>query len=241
MREQLSRTATQATTDARAALGLTGGNPLFVREVARAMADGTGRPDRLPPTVLDVVSARLDRVSTGCRRLVQAVAIVGREFSLVLVAATLDEPAHCFPLIDEAIACGLLDRVGDIGDHRFVHALTRDAVEASLRPPTGLRYTAPPLPNVERTQSPELMGEAALVLEAAPSAGVNAVAKQLCEEALVGLGNATHQVCAPGCWRNTATSRSTTRAGPHRAPAMGVYFGLQCALAGHVGLTQLRP
>jgi hypothetical protein len=43
-------------------------------------------------TVLDVVSARLDRVSAGCRRLVQAAAIVGRDFSLVLVAATLDEP-----------------------------------------------------------------------------------------------------------------------------------------------------
>ncbi|MDQ4103292.1 MAG: AAA family ATPase, partial [Actinomycetota bacterium] len=131
VREQLSTTT--ATADARAVLEVTGGNPLFVREIARAMADGTWRPDRPPRTVLDVVSARLDRASVGCRRLVQAAAIVGRDFSLVLVAATLDEPvAHCLPLIDEAIACGLLDRVGDTGDHRFVHALTRDAVEASL-------------------------------------------------------------------------------------------------------------
>jgi predicted ATPase len=40
--------------------------------------------------------------------------------------------ARCLPLVDEAIAHGLLDRVGDAGDYRFVHALTRDAVEASL-------------------------------------------------------------------------------------------------------------
>ena len=296
VREQLSTTAAQAAADARAVLDVTGGNPLFVREIARAIADGTWRPDRPPRTVLDVVGARLDRVSAGCRRLVQAAAIVGRDFSLVLVAATLDEPvAQCLPLIDEAIACGLLDRVGDIGGHRFVHALTRDAVEASLTTadrialhravaeateaqfagdlsehltdiarhwaelaPYGAAATArkwaihaaedavqrlayeegvrlyrvalaldaTPLPDVERcrvqvalgraayfagdlhscvdaavaaadaartAQHPELMGEAALVLEAAPGAGVNAVAKQLCEEALAGLGDATHE------------------------------------------------
>lgn len=133
VREQLSTTAVaQDAADARAVLEVTGGNPLFVREVARAMADGTWRTDRPPRTVLDVVSARLDRVSIGCRRLVQAAAIVGRDFSLVLVATTLDEPvAQCLPVLDEAMTYGLLQRVGDTGDYRFVHALTRDAVEAS--------------------------------------------------------------------------------------------------------------
>src|SRR5439155_8742615 len=74
-----------------------------------------------------------ERVSADCRRLVQASAIAGRDFSLPLVAATLDEPVGlCLPLIDEAIAYGLVDRIGEIGDYRFVHALTREAVEASL-------------------------------------------------------------------------------------------------------------
>jgi hypothetical protein len=52
---------------------------LFVREVARAMAEGTWRPDQPPRTVLEVVSARLDRVSAGCRKLLQTAAIVGRD------------------------------------------------------------------------------------------------------------------------------------------------------------------
>ena len=38
-------------------------------------------------------------------------------------------------------------------------------------------------------QSSELMGDAALVLEAVPAPGINTVAKQLCEEALAGLGD----------------------------------------------------
>jgi DNA-binding CsgD family transcriptional regulator/tetratricopeptide (TPR) repeat protein len=131
VREQLER-VTEGSADARAVLDLTGGNPLFVREIGRAVADGTWRPDRPPRTVLDVVAARLDRVGPDCRRLVQAAAIVGRDFALPLVAAVLDEPAAaCLPALDEAVAHGLLDRVGG-GEHRFVHALTRDAVEASL-------------------------------------------------------------------------------------------------------------
>lgn len=297
VREQLSRTnADDPAVDARAVLEVTGGNPLFVREVARAMADGTWRPDRPPRSVLDIVGARLDRVSADCRRLVQAAAIVGRDVSLALVAATLDQPvARCLPLVDEAIAYGLLDRVGDLGDYRFVHALTRDAVEASLTSadraalhravaetteaqfagdltehlgeiarhwaelaPYGeaatarewalraadeavrrlayeegvrlyraaLAFEPTSLPEIERcrvqvalgraayftgdlhgcvdaavaaagaarsAQSPTLLGEAALVYEAAADAGLNAIAKQLCEEALAGLGDSGHE------------------------------------------------
>jgi DNA-binding CsgD family transcriptional regulator/tetratricopeptide (TPR) repeat protein len=132
--EQLGRLrAGQRTSDAGAVLELTGGNPLFVREVARAMADGTWRADRPPHTVLDIVRTRLDQVSPRCRRLVQAAAIVGRDFSLALVAAALAEPvAACLPVVDEAMTHGLIDQVGGVGQYRFVHALTRDAVEASL-------------------------------------------------------------------------------------------------------------
>ncbi len=132
--QQLSTTTDQPTDeDARAVLDVTGGNPLFVREVARAMTDGTWRPHQPPRTVLDVVTARLGRVSADCRQFVQAAAIVGRDFSLALVAATLHKRvATCLPLIDEAIAYGLLDRIGEGGEFRFIHALTRDAVAASL-------------------------------------------------------------------------------------------------------------
>jgi len=278
---------TASTDEAKAIHEVTGGNPLFVGEIARAMADGSWRADRPPRTVLEIVGARVDRVSQGCRRLVQAAAIVGRDFQLALVATTLGEPiAQCLPLVDEAIAFGLLDRVGDTGEHRFVHALTRDAVEASLSTaergalhravaealetqfaddlsehladiarhrlelaPYGERDTArkwlilaadnavrqlayeegvrlyraalgtAPMPDAERCRvqitlgraaylagdlaacrtaavaaadaartagSAELLGEAALILEAVPDAGINATAKQLCEEALAG-------------------------------------------------------
>lgn len=140
VREQLSRAgAGEPDAHASTVLDVTGGNPLFVREVARAMADGSWRADRPPRTVLDLVSARLEDVSAGCRELVQAAAIVGRDFSLALVAAALGRPVErCLPLVDEAAAYGLVDRVGDAGEYRFVHALTREAVEASLTTTRGV-------------------------------------------------------------------------------------------------------
>ena len=117
--------------EAERVLDVTGGNPLFVREVARAIADGMWRPDRPPATVREVVAARLERVSEPCRTLVRAAAVVGRDFPLGLVAATLEVPVvECLPAVDEAVAWGLVEELGS--DYRFCHALTRDAVAASL-------------------------------------------------------------------------------------------------------------
>lgn len=113
-------------------LDVTGGNPLFVQEVARAIADGSWRADRPPRTVLDVVAARLDRLGPDGRHLVQTAAVAGRDFTLPLLAAALGEPvAACLPWLDEVRAHGLIDEIGP-GEYRFVHVLTRDAVEASL-------------------------------------------------------------------------------------------------------------
>lgn len=293
VREQLAAIGVdEGAIDARSVLELTDGNPLFVREIARALADGTWRPEHPPRTVVDVVTARLDRVSPACRRFVQAAAIVGRDFSPTVAAAALGLPVtDCLPSVDEAIGHGLVDRVGATGDHRFVHALTREAVEASLTTaeraslhrsvaeaiesqfaadlsphladlarhwaalaPYGEAATArrwairaaddavqrvayeegirlyraalalpsPPGDHADQCQllialgracyftgdlsgcvdaalgaadaaraarSPELLGEAALVLEPALDSRVNAVATQLCEEALAWLGD----------------------------------------------------
>ncbi|MCI3950406.1 MAG: transcriptional regulator, LuxR family, partial [Acidimicrobiales bacterium] len=281
--------------DAGTVLEVTGGNPLFVREVAGAIADGSWRPGRPPRTVLDVVGARLARISPSCRRLVQAAAIVGRDVPVALLAEVLGETVtDCLPVVDEAEAHDLLRPVGG-GDHRFVHALTRDAVEASLttaervalhRAVAGALAAAPaaelsdrladiarhwlaiapyedaatartwvlraaddavrrlayeeavrlyraalaldPASTSDAERStvlvalgraahlagdlgawraaaaaaaeaarsaglPALLGEAALVLEAVPDPGINALTTQLCEEALAALGHDGHE------------------------------------------------
>ncbi|MGQ0577247.1 MAG: ATP-binding protein, partial [Pseudonocardia sp.] len=114
---------------------VTGGNPFFVREVARAVVDGTWEPGRAPHTVRDAVRARVDRLDAATRRFVQAGAVVGRRFPLVVVAAMLDVGVpEALGTADAAVASGLLAQVG-ASELRFAHALTHDAVRAWI--PTG--------------------------------------------------------------------------------------------------------
>lgn len=65
----------------------TEGNPLFVLEALRAGfgSDRTGRI-ALTPTVHAVITARLDRLSPGARRLAEVAATIGREFPTAVLA-----------------------------------------------------------------------------------------------------------------------------------------------------------
>jgi DNA-binding CsgD family transcriptional regulator len=115
--------------------GLTGGNPFFVGEVARFLAE-PGRPGGRPPVsanVREAIATRLDRLSTESARLLQAASIVGREASLPLVAAVAELPVSaCLAAFDEASAAGLVEPGSTPAQHQFVHALVRDAIEAGL-------------------------------------------------------------------------------------------------------------
>ena len=114
---------------------LTGGNPFFVGEVALAIADrrqGSHAP-LATSNVQDAIATRLRRLSPDCVGLLEAAAIVGRQFSIVVVASMLDQPVvECLVLVDEARAAQLVEADGEPGGYRFVHALVRDAIEHAL-------------------------------------------------------------------------------------------------------------
>ncbi len=114
---------------------LTGGNPFFVGEVGRAMAD-RGAGGRFAPvtrTVRDAIGDRLGRLSKEGVRFVQAAAIVGREFAVPVVSTMVELPAvRALELVDEAIGSGLVEPGPAPHEHRFVHALVCDAIEAGL-------------------------------------------------------------------------------------------------------------
>jgi predicted ATPase len=88
-------------TDAERLIREAEGNPLYLEELARAFQEGSleprGRtwtitlrsPELLPPTLENLLVARIDRLATGPRRLAQTAAAVGRTFPVgVLAAAT---------------------------------------------------------------------------------------------------------------------------------------------------------
>ncbi len=120
---------------------LTGGNPFFVAEVGRAMADARAGRRFAPvtPTVREAIGDRLEQLSPECVRFLEAAAIVGREFSAPVVATMAAVPAvRGLELVDEAERAGLVEESPPLG-HRFVHALVGDAIEARVAPAERVR------------------------------------------------------------------------------------------------------
>lgn len=162
-----------------------GGNPLLVWELARHLAAG-GDLAAVPRSVRSSVEIRLDRRTSWCRDAVRMAAVIGRTFSVGLVATATGRSAEaCLEAVDEAEAAGLVEPAGRAGEYRFVHALVRDAVEAAT--------PAVELPALHRTVAraieayeglgDEQVADLARHWDAASPLGERAAAAQWCERA----------------------------------------------------------
>lgn len=122
----------------------TGGNPFFVSELVRLL-DSEGRltelangvshePTSVPHAVNDVVRQRVDRLPTATQRLLQLVAVAGRDIDLAtLELATGESAQDIMDTLDPALASLLLDEMpGPFGTYRFPHAIVRDAMYQML-------------------------------------------------------------------------------------------------------------
>jgi DNA-binding CsgD family transcriptional regulator len=140
---------------------LTGGNPFFVGEVARGLAAPRGAVSRSMVTsnLRDAIGARLDRMSLGCMRLVQAASIMGREFGVEFLSAMVGEPVlRCLDFLDEAVGAGLVEVGPTPGKHQFVHALVRDAIEDGLSSAQRVRLHRNAAEAIETTYGGQIEG-----------------------------------------------------------------------------------
>jgi predicted ATPase len=113
---------------------LTGGNPLFVVECARALRTPSCQLGSLPPTVRQVVLDRLAMLPDATRDALASGAVLGREFSAASVARMHGLlPAQVIEALLHALRSGLVAEARP-GQFAFSHALVRDAVYAALDP-----------------------------------------------------------------------------------------------------------
>jgi tetratricopeptide (TPR) repeat protein len=118
----------------------TEGNPLFVGEMVRLLAEegrlhsADGSRVVIPQTVRDVIARRLRHLSDKSNRVLNLASVLGREFSveaLSRMAGVSDE--ELFETLDEAIhARVLFDLPGSVGGLRFAHVLIRDTLYEEL-------------------------------------------------------------------------------------------------------------
>src|SRR6185295_9173454 len=133
---------------ARIVHGETAGNPFYVREVLRHLAekgdivrrDGrwvAGQPLAeldVPDSVRDVVERRLTRLPDRTSEMLALAAVLGERFALaVLAEASGDSEGSVIETLRPAVGARLVHET-DAGRYQFTHALVRSALEDALGP-----------------------------------------------------------------------------------------------------------
>jgi class 3 adenylate cyclase/tetratricopeptide (TPR) repeat protein len=125
--QQLAQAATSALRegDTDRLVARSGGNPLFLEQLALSVGDAESRP--LPGTIRALVQARLDRLEPTDRSALQAASVLGQRFALAALRALIHRPDY---EVRGLIDSGLLAWDGDMV--MFVHALIQESTYASL-------------------------------------------------------------------------------------------------------------
>src|SRR5688572_10359489 len=117
----------------------TEGNPFFLSEVVRLMAEegafsmGATSEIRIPEGVKEALGRRLDKLSAEANELLSVAAVVGRECTYALLSALTDfDDDVLLGLIEEALRARVLEETGAPGEYRFTHALMQDALYSEL-------------------------------------------------------------------------------------------------------------
>lgn len=116
----------------------TDGNPFFVTEVVRLLAedgqlDGGRGPGYLaahvPVSVREAIGRRLDRLSPACIRTLTLAAVIGQDVEVRLLAQASDLPTpQLLRALDEAVQAQFLRIEEAPGTYRFSHALVQEAL-----------------------------------------------------------------------------------------------------------------
>jgi tetratricopeptide (TPR) repeat protein len=126
----------------------TGGNPFFIEEIVQALfEDGalvrngsikvtcSVSQIRLPPTVQGMLAARIDRLPSAQKELLQTLAVVGRESSLRLLRQVVSNNSmHLDQALGELREGEFIYEEPTVGDTEYIfkHALTQEVAYNSL-------------------------------------------------------------------------------------------------------------
>ena len=110
----------------------TGGNPLFLRQLARHLEEESG--ERLPRGIRELIGRRVAKLPDEGGRLLRVAALIGRDFELDLLERVVDlGEDELLDLLDLAVGAGLLSEVPSTpGRYSFTHALLRTTLEEEL-------------------------------------------------------------------------------------------------------------
>src|SRR4029079_2572937 len=112
------------------------GNPLFLEETIRMLAEHDGGDEDIPDSIQALIAARIDRLPTDEKRLLQHASVVGRVFWPGPLAQR-NPDTDVAGLLDALIARELVTRedrstISGQQAFRFKHVLIRDVAYSAL-------------------------------------------------------------------------------------------------------------
>jgi class 3 adenylate cyclase/tetratricopeptide (TPR) repeat protein len=110
------------------------GNPLFIEEVAKAIAAGATDAEAVPNSLQDVILARIDRLEAAARESLQLASVIGREFTLRLLNRISDLQSGLQGVLSELKGLELIYEKTFFPElaYMFKHALTHDVAYSTL-------------------------------------------------------------------------------------------------------------
>ncbi|QBI54343.1 Transcriptional regulatory protein EmbR [Streptomonospora litoralis] len=206
-----------------------GGNPFYVRELARVFAEeGASALDAVPAGVGDVVRHRLAGLDDATRRLLRQAAVIGSEVETDVLAAVAGGGEAGLEAVEAAVEAGVLTQP-DPRRLLFAHALLRDAVYAGVSGARRAHWHTAAAEAIQRLRPDDAASLAHhFARSAAPGADARAahygrVAAQRAEERF-----APHE--AARLWEETVAAYGRAGIGDERARLEAV-MGLVRALA----------
>lgn len=126
----------------------TGGNPFFLRELLRHLAESgllVRSPGghwtvvdgfeglELPQSVREVISRRVERLGHDCSAALSTAAVLGREFDLELLARVVDlDEDGLIDVLDAAVGASIVREAERPGSYAFVHNLINHTLSEQL-------------------------------------------------------------------------------------------------------------
>lgn len=130
----------------------TDGNPFFVNEVVRLLAEAgelhrddaaRGRSLAIPQSCKDAIGRRLDRLSVESNTVLSIASVIGRTFSHPILDRVCDLPAErVLDALAEARDARLITSADEPNHYRFVHALVQESLYDEIAPGERMRLHA---------------------------------------------------------------------------------------------------
>ena len=109
----------------------TGGNPLFIEEVVRGLVE-TGS-ETIPPTVEDVLMARVDRLLPPLKSTLQTASVIGQEFGRLPLERVVDAPSALAPVLGNLLGLSLITEIEPLAAvYRFKQPLLQEVAYEGL-------------------------------------------------------------------------------------------------------------